>query len=317
MERYDFKSVNANLCVGTWKNYAVTMQRYNGRTYYVYVAIRIANGQNKLRKSLRAALKEAGQKHCGMNQVMKNHLQATVTVGKGETELSDLCGFLDVLTAALLQNGVSPANTCAITGAPNPDSLCLMQNGGCYSFQPVFASAVRQNDLKTQEQTEENEQNGSYLSGLIGAILGMLAGMAVNLLLMVFAHKISVWLFTLVPLGAMFGYKKFKGKGNWVAMAVVIVLSLIAVPLMEYLYLAISFAREYSLSLGFALKEVWQDFFEPKVLKETGPEMLKMLLFMALGVFVGWSYMRGSLNSSKLRSSKLQVETLRVNPNRH
>ena len=65
------------------------------------------------------------------------------------------------------------------------------------------------------------------------------------------------------------------------------------------------------------LKEVWQDFFEPKVLKETGPEMLKMLLFMALGVFVGWSYMRGSLNSSKLRSSKLQVETLRVNPNRH
>ena len=315
MEQFDFAPVNQRLCVGTWKNYAVTLQQYSGRNYFVFVAVRVESARSALRKSLRAALKEAGIKHCSVNQVMKNHIQATVTVGKDDSAHSDLCGFLDALTGILRQNGIGPANTCAITGAPNPDSLCLMQNGGCYGFQPVFASAVRQSDYETKAQTEENELNGSYLTGLLGAVLGMVAGMAVNLLLMVLAHKISVWLFALIPFCAMFGYKRMKGKTNWVAMLIVIVLSLIAVPLMEYIYLAISVAKEYDASLSEALKEVGRVFFQSKVLKETTPEMLKMLLFMALGVAVSWGYMRGNLNTAKAEGAKTQMETLRKNPN--
>lgn len=314
MEQFDFAPVNQRLCVGTWKNYAVTLRQDGGRAFYVYVAVRVESGRSALRKRLRAAVKEAGIKYCTVNQVTKNLVQTYVGVGKDDAH-SKLCGVLDVLTAALRQNGIGPANTCAITGAPNPDSLCLMQNRGCYGFQPVFASAVRQSDYETKAQTEENELNGSYLTGLLGAVLGMVAGMAVNLLLMVLAHKISVWLFALIPFCAMFGYKRMKGKTNWVAMLIVIVLSLIAVPLMEYIYLAVSVAKEYDAPLGEALKEVGRVFFQSKVLKETTPEMLEMLLFMALGVAVSWGYMRGNLNTAKAEGAKTQMETLRKNPN--
>ena len=136
-----------------------------------------------------------------------------------------------------------------------------------------------------------------------------------NLATIVFVHRIYVVLFALIPIAAMFGYKLLKGKTNWFAIVVVVALSLIAIPVLELLSLALNVVREYDWPFGEALSYFAEHFFDGDILKETGPEMLKFLLFTALGLFVSWSYVHNSLNSSQMAGSKLQLDTLRPNPN--
>ena len=51
-----FTPVNDAVCVGTWNNYAVELQRFGGRLYYVYLAIRIPKADSNLRKGCKSAL---------------------------------------------------------------------------------------------------------------------------------------------------------------------------------------------------------------------------------------------------------------------
>ena len=113
MEQFDFAPVNQRLCVGTWKNYAVTLQQYSGRNYFVFVAVRVESARSALRKSLRAALKEAGIKHCSVNQVMKNHIQATVTVARTILHTA-------ISAASWMRSPASCARTASARPTPAP-----------------------------------------------------------------------------------------------------------------------------------------------------------------------------------------------------
>lgn len=315
LAQYNFTPINQNVCVGTWRNYAVTLQRFSGLSYYVYVAVRLQKAQLKpLKKALTAAVKASGVKKAGVNRVMLNFIHGFFNFDK-TGDLRSFNTYMETLTAALMQNGVGPADTCAVTKAANPDSLCLIGDPNCFGYQPVCASAIRHNDYEVQAKAEENENNGSYLTGFLGALLGALVGIAVNLLSILFLQRIFALLFALVPICAMFGYKLFKGKTDKIAMVIVIVLSVLAVPVMEFLSIAFTFVKEYSAPVGEAISVTKDLFFDADVLKETLPEMGKFLLFMALGVFIAWSYMRNQLNSTKAQGAKLQLDSMRPNPN--
>ena len=279
------------------------------------MAIRIPARSKELKKSLKSALQARLGKRVAVANVMPNFFQGQLRFSHVENELPELTAFLDTVTGVLRENGVGPADTCAVTGASNPDSLCLLDRPGFVGFQPVCASAIRREDYEAQAKVEENENNGSYLTGFLGALLGALVGVGVNLLTIVFLQRIFSLLFALVPIFAMFGYKLFKGKTNKVSLVIVIVLSLLCVPLMEFLADSIQIAREYQAPFGEVAAEVAKVFFEAEVLAETGPEMLKLLLFMVLGLFLGYGYLRGQLNSTKAGSLRLQLESLRPNPN--
>ena len=310
-----FTALDQNNCVGVWNNYAVTLRRYSGSLYWIFVAIRIPARSKELKKSLKSALQARLGKRAAVANVMPNFLQGQLRFSHVENELPEISAFLDTATGLLRENGVGPADTCAVTGAPNPDSLCLLDRPGFVGFQPVCASAIRREDYEAQAKVEENENNGSYLTGFLGALLGALVGVGVNLLTIVFLQRIFSLLFALVPIFAMFGYKLFKGKTNKVSLVIVIVLSLLCVPLMEFLADSIQIAREYQAPFGEVAAEVAKIFFDAEVLAETGPEMLKLLLFMVLGLFLGYGYLRGQLNSTKAGSLRLQLESLRPNPN--
>ncbi len=312
---HGFTPVNASVCVGTWRNYAVTLQKFGGKTYYVYVALRLGTVPKGLKKTLNAELKEPGIKLGGVERIMPNFLQFSVSFAGAEDPAARFAQRMEALTQALLRNGIYPADTCALTGAPNPDSLCLLLRSDCYGYQPVQSAAMQRSDAEIQARTRENESGGSYLTGVLGAILGMLAGIAVNLLTMVFLQRIFSLLFALVPVGAMFGYKLCKGKTNKLSILLVILLSLIAIPLMEYLSIALGLVKEYGAPLGEALRLTGDMFFEPEVLKSSSGDMLKMLLFMGLGLFISWGYMRNQLNSTQEQRSKIQLDTLSPNPN--
>ena len=309
-----FTPVSDAVCVGTWNNYAVELQRFGGRLYYVYVAIRIPKADSTLRKGCKSALKATGVKRASIERIMPNYLLASYGFGKDDDALTGFRAFMDALTAALTRHGVGPANTCALTGAPNPDSLCLVLNNTYAGYQPVVGAAVRQGDYELQARVEENESSGSYVTGFVGALLGALLAVAVNVLVLVFTDMMFSVLFALVPIAAMFGYKLFKGKTDRASVAVIVLLCLLAIPLMVYLTVVVTVVREYAVPLGDALRAAAEIIVDPAFLSEASRDIIMMLVFMALGLFIAWRFIRNQLNSTQTQTSRLQVETMRPNP---
>ena len=314
LSQFGFTPVSDAVCVGTWNNYAVELQRYAGRTYYAYLAIRIPKANKAVKKACNAAFKAAGLKRAAVMGVAPNFVQAAYTLEKGDAEIPGFRAFMDALTGTLAQNGIAPANTCAVTGADNPDSLCLVLNNKYMGYQPVVGAAVRQGDYDLQAKVEENENNGSYVTGFVGALIGALVAVALNVLAMVFTDRMYAILFALVPIFAMFGYKLFKGRTDKGSLIIILLLSLLAIPLMVYLTVVITIVREYGVPLGDAIRAAGEIVVNPEYLAEIRGTLLMMLLFMVLGLLFAWRFLRGQLNSTKVQTSKLQVETMRPNP---
>ncbi|MBR6115777.1 MAG: hypothetical protein IKQ10_11485 [Oscillospiraceae bacterium] len=221
---------------------------------------------------------------------------------------------MDKLTSALQEQGIAPADTCAVSGADRPDSLCLVVVDGTPCFQPVSSVALRQRIDETREKIENNRANGSYALGFIGALLGMLAGVLLNALGIVFTERIYALLFALVPIAAMFGYKLFRGKMSRAAVAIVIVLSLLGIPLIPLFEVVYLLMHEYSLPLGGALGAAAAMMVDPEFLSEITGELLQLLLFMALGILISLRYMTGVTNNSRDADTEAQMASLRPNP---
>lgn len=316
LSQYGFQTADQNFCVGTWRNYAVALQCYSGKTCFLYVAIRVPKEQLKaFRQTLKPALKAAVGKKAALYGIQPNFVQFSLRLGRADNALQEFAELLEPLTAALWENGVGPADSCALTKAANPDSLCLFTAPGLIGYQPVCAAAVRQADYALQEKTEENENNGSYATGLVGALLGGLAGIAVNLLIIVFLHFISAWLFALIPILSFLGYKLLNGRTDKVSVLIVVAISVLSLPAMVILELAFEVIKEYHAPLGEALGFGLESITNPEVLSAMSRDLILMVVFMAIGIFVGWSFMRGQINSTKLQGSRAKLESLRPNPN--
>ena len=302
------------VCFGTWNNYAILLRQGTGKNLFATFAVRLPKVMFDGRKELFREVKENSGNKLKPAGITKTSISFSIPIGKAENLSGFLSTSLKILTEALRNAGVAPADTCAATGADRPDSLCLMTKDNVQSFQPVCAAAIRDKDVMTREKAEENQENGSYLMGFVGTLLGMLVGLIPNLLSIIFASTIWSLLFALVPLCAMFGYKLFKGKMSKGSIVIVIVLCLFGVLLIPLFEITITLIREYGLALSDALGWATTLMLEPDVLSEISGELLQLLLFMALGIFIAWRYMSGSTNSSQVSGTEAQLATLRPNP---
>lgn len=303
-----------NFFFGTWNGYAVTLRKISARIYYLDVAVRLPPDRRDLRKALAQRAKAAGLKLGGAEAVGDKRVSFTLGFSNKEASLPLLRERLDAATDALRALGIWPAASCAITGAPQPDSLCLVKVKGLLSYQPVLAAAVRESGAAAQEKAEENELNGSYALGVVGAVLGVLVGLIPNLLTIFFADMIYSLLFALVPICAMFGYKLFRGKMTGASIVIVILLSLLAVPLIPVLELVFYLVKERGFALGQAFSAIDLILRQPDVMGQLGGELVKLLAFMGLGIWVAWRFMSNQTNRSSLQNSEAQLASLRPNP---
>ena len=304
-----------NFYCGSWKGYALTLWKFGGKAWFASFAVRFAKIPSGLRKQLNAAIKEPGIKLGGVERMSKTSIFFSFSFSKEDSIRTRLQERLDCFAAALRQNGVEPANTCALTGAPSPDSLCFLKTADGASYQPVCSSKLRTDNAQLHERVEDNENNGSYLTGIIGAIFGMLVGVAVNLLTIVFMERIFALLFAFVPIASMFGYKLLKGKMNKAALVIVVALSILAIFLLPLFEFTVYFVRDYGMTVGEALSYSAQLLVMPEILSEITGELLKLVLFMAFGLFFAWRYISGQVNSNALAFSNAQINTLMPNPN--
>ena len=246
IQRCGFRQAENKVFIGSWKGYAVTLQQFTAKTFYVFFAIRLASGQTGLRKALARAIKEPGAHLGGIERLEQNTVAFSFSFPQNADPGQRLRERLDVFANALSANGLPPADRCALSGAANPDSLCLILRHDCYGYQPVCASAVQKQNTVTQAQIEKNKSGGSFALGLIGAIIGMLVGVAANLVTILLLQRIFAIVCALVPIASMFGYKLFNGKMSKSALISVLVLSILSVPLIHVLTITIASAKEYS-----------------------------------------------------------------------
>ena len=250
--------------IGVWDGYPVTV-RHSAPYYYLDFAVRLDRKDRALPKALRADLKSR----------LPKKLLGCVNNG-------------DRLTCTLTvdNRAVAPANTCAVCGRAHPDSLCLI--GG---YQPVHAACVDTMTETTKQAAEENERKGSYLTGFIGGVLGVLVGLVPSLLSILLFDRIYTVLFALVPLCAMWGYRKLNGKRSGASIVLIILLSLAGVVLLEFLAVTISFKQELGMTLLSAMRFTLNYLFSSVGVGVMLQESLAELLFMAIGIFIAWRFL--------------------------
>ncbi|MBR5094430.1 MAG: hypothetical protein IK095_04995 [Oscillospiraceae bacterium] len=309
-----FGNLNGVVFYGAWKGYPITLRKIAGRSFYVDAAAALDAVPGALRRALGKELKDKGVKMGAPAASGKARVCFTTAVSTKEDAAAILRMRLDAIVEALRHNGVAPASVCAVTGSPRPDALCLVDLGGVPSYQPVASAAIRQKNEQVKAQAEENELNGSYALGFVGALLGMLAGLIPNLLTVIFAERIFALLFALVPICAMLGYKLFKGKMTKGSVAIVIAVSVVGVLLMPMLEIVFYLMRDYGDTFGEALGDLGLILREPSFSGQIGAELVQLLIFMALGILIAWRFISGQTNSSAAKFGEIQLASLRPLP---
>lgn len=83
--------------------------------------------------------------------------------------------FLDWFLPLLRENGASPADICPECGMPVTDGQWCSIDGTAHFFHRPCAARV-QRQLEQEHETRLREDNGSYTTGLLGALLGAALG---------------------------------------------------------------------------------------------------------------------------------------------
>lgn len=302
-----------SVCFGRWKGYAVSV-RPDTNVFLVDFAVRppLGDRPKELLNSLTAAMKSRTGKRVAVSNAQgqeRNIAFSFVLKLKGKTPYSEqFTAFADACADSLRACGLPPAGTCAVCGGGTPESLCFIG-----SYQPVHSACMRSTLEKTREKAEENQTNGSYLTGFVGALLGMLLGLIPNILIAVLNDTIYALLFALVPLAAMWCYRKFNGKMNKASIVIIIVVSLLGVFVMQYVSLAIYLMQEYGAALGEALAFTAELFADGESLGAILSDSVMHFVFMALGILFAWRYLNQT-NSSSVAGVEAQLSTLRPNP---
>ena len=307
---YGFESTG-NICYGSWRNYAVSVLPAQYSIFQLSFAVRADKQDKTLAKSLRDELRQQLGKNLSTVLNLGNAIQFAYRFDNKSPQEQQFVRAADAIAAALSAHGLNPACTCAVCGGGTPESLCVVK-----TYQPVHAACMRQQVETVREQAQENKENGSYLTGTLGAILGGLVGSILPLVMLIATDTLYALLFALVPLAAMFGYRKFKGKNDKVSIVIVVLVSLLFVAVIDFVYLAYLFQQHFQanfiqgLSLAFQNLGRLDYWFDTSVLIG---DILKSFLFMGLGILISWGYL-GRTSSAQVQTAANQLGTLRPNP---
>lgn len=294
------------LYFGRWQGYAVSLVPM-GAQCQVSLATHADKKYDKLRRNVLKSAARLAPRKC---QVVNagNAFVFSMPCGKKVLDAGELPRYLDAFAEALRENNFLPSETCSVCGGQRPDSLCFIG-----SYQPVHRSCVRSLEEKTREETEQNQLNGSYLTGTVGAVLGMIVGLIPNVFVGVATERIYALLFALVPLAAMWCYRKFNGKMSKGSIGIIIAVSLLGVFVMQYFTLAIYVMKDYGVSLGTALSYTGELFGDREIFGEIMGKSISHFLFMGLGILFAWRYLNQT-NGGKLANMKSALATMRDNP---
>lgn len=295
------------VCFGTYRGWPLLLRPYSGGIYYLDVSTQIDKRDGR-RKLIQKSVKE----HYGKSISCQNfgsYLRFPVGFNKKLPYEEQFERYMAAIDRALRENGLTPSERCAICGGGSPDSLCVMEG-----YQPVHGACVRDMAVHTHEKAQENQVNGSYLTGAVGAVLGAVVGIIPSLITTFLIDTIFSLLFALVPLAALWGYRKLNGKMSRGSIVIIILVSLLSVFLMLFISVAYYTMEGTGLSFGGAFALTIATLLNLEGLAYLAGESLIYFFFMALGIWFAWGRLRQT-NTNSLHDMKLTQSTVRPNPN--
>ncbi len=185
----------------------------------------------------------------------------------------------------LRSTGFAPADACAVCGRSGGD-MAAPQNGGVYA--PVHKGCLEGSVEAARDKARLNAVNGSYLLGFVGAVLGMLVGIIPSLFTIIAMSRIYVLLFMLIPICVYAGYKLLKGRMNYTALVLSILLSVVGLFAIFYIQLIYVLVDE-----GLTVKQsldLLSLFDQKELLLEIvkTEDFVKCAIFEAVGIALAW-----------------------------
>lgn len=235
----------------------------------------------------------------------QNLLYLSVTTRNNEELEQAVDAILEQATNLATENALGVPVLCPLCRSDSCDSYAYWKE----SYRPVHAACVQNSTSATQYKAQNSIVKGNYLTGLIGAILGAIVGSIPTILLLA-ANWIIAVACALIPLGAYYGYKLFRGKMNKAVLAFVLPVSLLMIPVIDYINSAMVLFAEYGewLSAGLYI-ELLMAYPE-----EFAPFMLQLLLFVGIGIFIVWGQISRT-SHDVIIDSTFTAATLRPNGN--
>lgn len=305
LESLGFETHGSYSC-GSYKGYAMDFRLENSY-YYLDVAVRVEAKSKELKNALKTAVKNTGLKFSFYTN-QGSFLSFLTRFNRKSAYEEQAAAFMDAVVNILRGMNIQPANTCAVCGGGSPDSLCCVS-----SYQPVHSACMKRMHEEAKDSAEHNRQNGSYLTGFIGAFLGAIVGLLPNIFTAFAFDTLYAVLFALVPMASIWGYKKLNGKNTKGAIVIVVILSLLSVFLLQFLILGSAVADEYGVGFGEAMLAVVEIFLNLEGLVMIASESLTEFFFMLLGLLFSWEYISRT-NTTELKASQAVLDTLRPNP---
>lgn len=192
-------------------------------------------------------------------------------------------------TISAIENaGFTPVQKCPYCKQSGCNTAAFYHAAKVSGFRPVHHACLSEAVNKAEDKVEKTVQNGSYILGIIGAVLGMLIGTLPNLLTIIVAEKEYAVFFALIPICAYFGYKLFRGKMNKSALIVTIIMAILGVYMLGFESAVYFGIKEYGIDKSDAIKLFFTMASMPENWIDLTKNMLIEFVFAALGVFLAW-----------------------------
>lgn len=287
--------MSGNMYYGAYQGFPYTAQYQKGseRGYNFVLSFMVAQNVNT------KVIKEIGKNFASRitEKAKVKNLNSTgnlLRMSVATRNASEFSAQIDQLLQAAAEQmhsaGYSPSQMCAICKQPGIDSYAFVGAG----YTTVHKNCVVEDVNTKVSKAQDNEQNGNYFLGFLGAVLGGIVGCLPSVLLVLFFNVISAWVCALVPLAAYFGYKLCKGKMNAFAPIITVLVSIIMIPVMDYFITLIDVYQQsieyYGMGYFMSLSEYIQWFAEAP--GEFLPAIGQVALFVGLGVVVVFGIIR-------------------------
>lgn len=212
-----------------------------------------------------------------------------ICTSKEDQLLQQFIQGMNVVTDLLREQGCIPPRICPICkqGECNAAALTGTAYGGrLTTCVPVHQSCCEGQSYSALSSAQANAVQGNYFLGFVGAFLGGLVGALPSVLTIYFLNLISAWLYALIPLGAYYGYKLFRGKMNQAATVACFISSFLQLFMVQWIIFYIAVHQAY---------EIWPSpievvvyFFEFYEMGEILAGMIMPAVFTVLGLFIAY-----------------------------
>lgn len=141
---------------------------------------------------------------------------------------------------------------------------------------------------------------GSYVTGVIGAFLGVIVGTVPTICTVMLADRIFALLYALIPICGFFGYRLFKGPMNRWAIGITVIFSLLSVYWMMVV-IQVLVPLGYGLSLSESLAVILPQLGSLNFWANMTANSASSFLFLLIGIFIAWSTMTKTVKNSSSR----------------